>query len=98
MAPGAEIAAAEARVARRARVMIGLLEGVGQDKKRAAAKRTALNLDQPCGKMWDYSSVLSAISTGPESWPLALSSRSMNSMIAMGALSPWRKPAFSTRV
>jgi hypothetical protein len=43
-------------------------------------------------------SVSSETSTGPESLPLASTSRSTNSMIAIGALSPWRKPALSTRV
>ena len=39
-----------------------------------------------------------ACSTGPESRPLAATSRSTNSITAMAALSPWRKPALSTRM
>ena len=37
-------------------------------------------------------------STGPESWPLASTSRSTNSMIAIGAASEARMPALITRV
>ena len=44
--------------------------------------------DQSSPKVW----------TGPESLPCSAGSRSTNSMIAMAALSPWRKPAFRTRM
>ncbi len=37
------------------------------------------------------------VCTGPESSPFAFTSRSTNSITAIGALSPCRKPAFNTR-
>ena len=43
-------------------------------------------------------SLYSITGNGPESWPRASTSRSTNSITASGALSPKRKPAFSTRV
>ena len=64
-------------------------------QKRAA--RAALS-DRPGCDRRAYAAASLLACTGPESLPLASTSRSTNSITATGAESPWRKPALSTRV
>ena len=80
---------------------------VDPSTKRAAlpASRPSEHLLAECGcTPWStpiaaYALASSALAwTGPESLPFAVRSRSTNSITAMGALSPKRKPAFRTRV
>ena len=65
--------------------------------ERVAADRAQLHrLGAAAGRGVGYSA--SRASTGPLSWPLALVSRSTNSMTAMSAASPMRVPALMTRM
>ena len=71
--------------------------------KRSAHAKGAGCLSHPAPEiladgMAYAASISSSFMTGPESWPLASTSRSTNSMIAMAAASEARKPALSTRV
>ena len=53
---------------------------------------------QAAASAFAASALTAAAWRGPESLPLASGSRSTNSMTAIGALSPKRKPALNTRV
>jgi hypothetical protein len=69
-----------------------LLASVGATSQSAAPR------PRKCMSERARAQLSAEISTGPESLPLASTSRSTNSITAMAALSPGRNPAFMIRV
>ncbi|MNJ22375.1 hypothetical protein D3C77_167460 [compost metagenome] len=67
--------------------LYGAASGARARQRAAGSLRPPLNLVQTLGSD-QASSSPSMAKTGPESWPLASTSRSTNSMTAIAALSP----------